>query len=89
MSRDGSPPSSWYDPPEPRFDPEIKHEELARPGETCEKCEEDAYMLVSVADVRDQYVQGSVVTVCKNHYDTILEDTAEDWESSEPDYDED
>lgn len=86
MSGDGSPPSSWYDPPEPKFDPEIKHEEPATPGETCDKCEEDAYMLVSVADVRDK--AGGVVTVCKNHYDTILDDTVEEWQNSEPDYDE-
>jgi hypothetical protein len=84
---DGNPPSSWYDPPEPKYELEIKREELAGADETCDKCEEVAYMTVEVGDVR--YSGGSPVTVCKGHYETIIKDTIEEIENYEPDYEED
>lgn len=83
-----SPPSSWYDPPEPRHDFEIKKERPADPGEMCERdnCYEEAAMTVEVGDVR--YHGGSPVTVCKGHYETVIEDEIEAAENYEPDYDE-
>lgn len=88
MSGDGSPPSSWYDPPEPKYDYEIKSERPADAGDKCEKyaCDEDAVKIVEVGDVRNP--RGHEVTVCKNHYEDVIEDEIEAAENYEPDYDE-
>lgn len=85
---DGNPPSGWYDPPEPKYELEIKKEKPADPREMCERdnCYEEAAMTVEVGDVR--YYGGSTVTVCKGHYESIIEDTIEDIENYEPEYDE-
>lgn len=85
---DGSPPSSWYDPPEPKYELEIKYERPADAGDKCDRytCKEDAVMLVEVGDVR--YNSGSFITVCKNHYESVIEDAYEDIKNYEPDYDE-
>lgn len=81
-----SPPSSWYDPPEPKHDLEIKRERPADVGDICERgnCKEEAAMIVEVGDVR--YPGVSPVTVCKGHYESIITDTIEEIESYEPDY---
>ena len=86
---DGNPPSSWYDPPEPKYELEIKREKPADAGDVCERyaCDEEAVMTVEVGDVR--YPGGSPVTVCKNHYESVIEDTIEEIENYEPDYEED
>lgn len=87
MVNAGSPPSSWYDPPMPRFEIEIKRERKNFGGR-CERpnCWEDIYMDVEIGDVRWQ--NGYIVSVCKNHYETIYEDTLEELEENEPDWDE-
>lgn len=86
---DGNPPSSWYDPPEPKYELEIKKERPADAGEPCERytCTEEAVMTVEVGDVR--YLSGNTMSVCKNHYESIIEDTIEEIEDYEPDYDND
>lgn len=88
---DGNPPDSWYDPPEPKFDFEIKSEEKPGPLDVCERngCEEEAYMTVGIGDVRDRMTDGHIITVCKNHYDSVIEDEIKEAEDYEPDYDED
>ena len=84
----GIPPSSWYDPSEPRYELEIKREQR-NSGGMCDrnKCTEEIYMDVEIGDVR--YPNGTFVQVCKQHYDSLFEDTIEEIESYEPDYGED
>ncbi len=86
--RDGSPSKSWYDPPEPKYNLEIKWERPVTDNQAkCDKCEEAAYMHVQVNDVRRQ--GGAFHYICKDHYETIIEDTIEEYEDYEPDYEED
>lgn len=81
---DGNPPSSWYEPPEPKYDMEIKWERPITDSKAiCDKCEEIAYMLVRVGDVR--YRDGEFHYLCRCHYETIVEDTIEEIENYEPD----
>lgn len=89
MANDGSPPSSWYDPPTPKFELEIKRERPADAGDKCERyaCREDAVMIVEIGDVK--YPNGSSIIVCKNHYEDITEDTIEEIESHELEFEED
>jgi len=90
MSDDCSPPSSWYDPPEPKYALEIKWEEPLPFGSVqCEraKCEEVATVEGEIGDER--YPRGSYFAYCKWHYENIIEDTIEDLENYEPDPDED
>lgn len=85
---DGNPPSSWYDPPEPKFEVEIKWERPVTDAKAkCDKCEEVAFMHVQVGDVR--YRSMEFLYVCKNHYDSVLDDLIEEIENYEPDYEED
>lgn len=89
-----SPPSSWYDPPEPRWDFEINTEKPADAGVTCERygCDEEAAMSVQVRDMKVPYHGGWWVDVCKNHYESVLDDEIElaaDGDDYEPDFDED
>lgn len=88
MSSDGSPPSGWYDPPEAKYDYEIKTDKPADPGEKCERdnCYEDAVRTVTVGDVRAH--GGYPITVCKGHYEDVIEDEIESAQNYEPDYDE-
>lgn len=88
---DGNPPSSWYDPPEPEYDFEINQELPADADETCERysCKEDAAMRVQVRDLKVPYHDGWWVTVCKNHYESVINDEIEAAEDYEPDFDED
>lgn len=82
------PPDSWYDPPEPKIDLEIKWEKTLHDNRIqCDKCEEVAEMEGEIGDVRNH--GGSYFCYCKNHYDTIIEDTIEEIENYEPDYEED
>jgi len=85
---DGSPPSSWYDPPEPKYDYEIKAEKPADAGEMCERdnCYEEAALQVKVGEVR---YDGGWRIVCKGHYESVIEDAIDDAENYEPDYEED
>lgn len=88
MSSDGSPPSSWYDPPEPKYDFEIKKERPADPGDKCERdnCYENAVVQVVVNDVRS--FGGEWRIVCKGHYESVVEDAIDDAENYEPNCDE-
>lgn len=86
-----SPPSSWYDPPEPRYAFEINRERPADAGDSCERygCKEAAVMSVQIHDQKVPYVDGWWVMVCKNHYESVIDDEIELAEDYEPDFDED
>jgi hypothetical protein len=80
-----SPPDSWYDPPEPDFEIEIKWErEIKDQTVECDKCKEVATMEGAIGDVR---YAGTYFAYCKDHYDTIEEDTIREIETYEPDFD--
>jgi len=83
-----SPPSSWYDPPEPKHDLEIKREQRNNGG-ICDrdKCVGEIYMDVEIGDTK--YPNGTFIQVCKQHYDSLFEDTIDEIESYQPDYEDD
>jgi len=82
---DGNPPDSWYDPPEPRHDIEIKWSRALGYRAQCDRCEEVADMEGAIGDVR--YQDGKYFAYCKNHFDTAIDDMYDDLES-EIDWDE-
>lgn len=88
---DGNPPSSYYDPPEPEYAFELNAEKPADANEVCDRyaCKEVAYMNVQVRDERVRYSSGWWVTVCKNHYESVIDDEIEAAEDYTPDPDED
>lgn len=85
---DGNPPSSWYDPPEAKYAYEINAERNPAPGTICERegCRDDGYKIVEVRDMARPYVQREIA-ICKNHYESVIEDETEAAESYQPDYD--
>lgn len=81
-----SPPDSWYDPPEPKYEIEIKWAKPAPVNVRCDRCNEEGYMQGEIGDVRGY---GSYFIYCKDHFDTAIEDTIDEIENYEPDYEED
>lgn len=77
---DANPPPSWYDPPEPIL--EIKWEQK-NSGGFCsrEGCSEEIYMDVEIGHVR--HPNGHFVQVCRGHYESIFEDTIDEWNQQE------
>ena len=89
-----SPPSSWYDPPEPRYDFEVNQSKPADAGTPCERyeCDEEAAESVEIRDLKVPYGGGWWVDVCKGHADSVIDDEIElalQGEDDEPDFDED
>lgn len=82
-----SPSSSWYDPPSPKFELEIKREQINFGGR-CDRpnCWEEIFMDVEIGSVKDS--NGTFYQLCKQHYETIYEDTLEELEN-EPDWEDD